>query len=88
MKLLKYFGINKYTIDLEYYKQLLYKPIYSLKHIELKTFKTYINIYLANNFMQLSNYPIVASIIFIKKSNSSIYLYINYQNLNNLTIKN
>lgn len=39
-KLFKISKINKYIIDLELGKQLLYRPIYSLKIEELETLKT------------------------------------------------
>lgn len=46
-----YLDINKHVINLELRKQLLYKPIYCLDLIELKTFKTYIKTNLANGFI-------------------------------------
>lgn len=53
MKLFKCLNISKYTINLEFDKQLLYRLIYSLKLVEFKNFKIYIKINLANNFIQL-----------------------------------
>lgn len=50
-KLLNCFDINKHVIYLKLCKQLLYKPIYSFKQIKLKTFKTYIEVNLANEFI-------------------------------------
>lgn len=49
--LLKYNGINDYTIKLKKDKQLFFVPIYSLKLIKLEIFKTYIKINLANSFI-------------------------------------
>ena len=40
--------VNKYAIKLELGKQPLYKLIYSLVLVDLKTFKTYIKINLVN----------------------------------------
>ena len=48
---LKYTRINNYTIKLEKDKQPSFKFICSLKLIELKILKTYIEINLANNFI-------------------------------------
>ena len=50
--------------------------------------KTYIETLLANNSIRLSKSSVGASILFVCKPNNSLYLYINYWELNNLTIKN
>lgn len=42
-KLLECLSTNKYGINLEIHKKLLYKLIYSFKYIELNIFKTYTN---------------------------------------------
>ena len=63
-------------------------PIYSLKPVELETLKAYIETNLANSFIRLSNSPACFLILFDRKSNGSLWLYVNYQGLNNLTIKN
>ena len=47
----KRFGINKYTINLQKNKQSHYMLIYSLRYIELETFKTYIKTNLTNSFI-------------------------------------
>ena len=49
--ILKQTGVNKHAIKLEKGKQSPYGPIYSLKLVELKTFKTYIKTNLANSFI-------------------------------------
>ena len=62
--------------------------IYSLGLIELKILKTYIENNLANNFIRLSKSFIRVPIVFDKKSDKSLRLYINNQGFNNLIIKN
>ena len=84
----KQIGVNEYAIKLEKGKQPPYGPIYSLELFELKTVKTYIETNWANGFVWASKLLVSASILFIRKSNSSLCLYVNYQRLNNLTIKN
>ena len=79
---------NEHIIDLEYNKQPLYGPIYSLGPIELETLKTYIEIYLKTRFIWLSRSLVGAFILFDKMPNGSFYLWIDYWGLNNLTIKN
>ena len=81
-------GANEYTIELEEGKQPSYRPIYSLGPVEVKTLKTYIEINLANSFIQASKSPAGAPILFVHKPDDSLCLCVNYQGLNNLTIKN
>ena len=81
-------GVNEYAIELEKSKQPPYKLIYSLGPVELKILKTYIEINLANGFIRASKLPAGIPILFLRKLNGSFCLCINYQGLNNLTIKN
>ena len=81
-------GINKHVIKLKGDKQPTYGPIYSLGPVELKTLKTYIETNLANGFIQPLKSPASAPILFVCKLNGSLWLCVNYQGLNNLTIKN
>ena len=79
---------NEYAIELKDGKQQPYGPIYSLRPVELKTFKPYIKTNLANGFIQTSKLLAGAPILFVYKPNDSLCLYVNYKKLNNLTIKN
>lgn len=63
-------------------------PIYALSPVELKNLKTCIETYLKTRFISTSKSLAGTSILFNKKSDDSLQLYINYQGLNNLTIKN
>ena len=81
-------GANEHAIELEEGKQPPYGPIYSLGPVELKTLKTYIETNLANSFIEASKSPLGAPILFVRKLDGSLCLYIKYQRLNNLTIKN
>ena len=58
-------GANKHTIELEQGKRPPYKPIYSLKPVELETFKTYIKTNLANGFIRASKSPAGTLILFV-----------------------
>ncbi len=80
--------INEHVINLDPGKQPPYRPIYSLGPIELETLKTYIETNLANSFIRLSKSPAKAPILFVRKSDRSLRLFVNYRGLNNLTIKN
>lgn len=64
--------LNKHAIELDNGKQPLYKLIYSLGPMELKTLKTYIETYLKIEFIRPSKSTAGTFILFDKKSNSSI----------------
>ena len=53
----KHTEINTHAIDLEEGKQTPYRPIYSLRPVELETLKTYIETNLANSFICPSKIP-------------------------------
>lgn len=86
--LLKLTDLNQYIIKLQESYQLSSKPIYSLHQVELKMLKIYIKTKLANGLIWQWKSPANISILFVKKPNGSFWLSINYQNPNNLTIKN
>ena len=80
--------INDHAIKLVEGQQPPYKPIYSPGPVELETLKAYIDTNLANGFIRLSKSPAGAPILFNRKSDGSLWLCVDYQSLNNLTIKN
>ena len=88
-KLPKHTRINNHAIKLvDDCQQPPYGPIYSLGPLGLKTLKTYIETNLANGFIKPSKSPAGAPILFDRKSDGSLWLCVDYQGLNNLTIKN
>ena len=88
-KLPKHTGINNHAIELvDGCQQPPYGPIYSLEPMELETLKAYIKTNLANSLIRLSKSPAGAPILFERKPNGSFWLCVDYQGLNNLTIKN
>ena len=80
--------LNEHAIELEGDKQPPYGPIYSLGLVELETLKAYIKTHLKTRFIRPSKSPIRAPILFDKKPDGSLCLYMDYRGLNNLTIKN
>ena len=78
MILLKTTESNQENIKMQKDLILSYRLIYSLGLIELKKLKTYIEINLANNFIQFLKLSIDAFILFVGKSDGSIRLYIDY----------
>ena len=87
-KLPEHTGINDHAIELVDGQQPPYGPIYSLGPVELETLKAYIETNLANGFIRPSKSPASAPILFDRKSDGSLWLCVDYQGLNNLTIKN
>ncbi len=88
VKLPEHTRIKNYAIELVDDQQPLYSSIYSSGPMELETLKAYIENSLANNFIRPSKSPIGTSILFDKMLDGNLRLCVNYQSLNNLTIKN
>ena len=84
----KYIKINDYAIELIDDQQLPYGPIYSLGPVKLEILKAYIENNLVSGFIRPSKSLVGVPILFDKKPNGSLKLYVNYQGLNNLIIKN
>ena len=84
----KQLGINNHIIKLVNGQQPSYGPIYSLRPVELKILKAYIETNLANGFIRPSKSPTGALILFDQKSDNLLRLCVDYRGLNNLTIKN
>ncbi len=87
-ELSEHIEINDHAIELVNDWQLPYGLIYNLGLMELETLKAYIENNLASGFIRPSKSPVGAPILFDKKPNRSLKLYVDYQDLNNLTIKN
>ena len=81
-------GINHHAIKPVDGQQPPYGPIYSLGLMKLETLKAYIKTNLANEFIRPSKSPANVPILFDQKSDFFLQLCVNYQGLNNLTIKN
>ena len=80
--------MNKHIIKLIEGKQPPYRPIYALTLLELEILKTYIETHLKPGFIRPFKSPTGAFILFDKKLDGSVCLYVDYWGLNNLTIKN
>lgn len=88
IKLLNHLTITKNNIDFKKDKQLAYKLIYYLGFVKLETFKILIKINLANSFIKPFKSLVGVFILFLKISDCSLFLSVNYQSFNNLTINN
>ncbi len=79
---------HDHAIDLIDGKQPPYGPIYSLSENELPILRKYIDKNLVNRFIRPSKSSADAPILFVPKPNRGFRLCLDYQGLNNLTIKN
>ena len=80
--------INNYVIKLIDDWQPPYSLINSLGPVKLETLKDYMKNNLANSFIRPFKSPAKAFIFFDKKPDGRLRLYIDYQDLKNLTMKN
>ncbi len=81
-------GMNEYAIELIEGKQPPYRPIYALSPSELETLKAYIETHLKTEFIRPSKSFVSTLILFNKEPDGCLRLCVDYQSLNNLTIKN
>lgn len=88
MVLPKHTEINTHAINLEKDKQPSYRPIQSLRMVELETLNTYMKSNHANSFIRLFKSLSNILILFNKNFDRSLRFCVNYQGLNNITIKN
>ncbi len=68
--------------------KLLYESLYNLSNIKLATLRQYLDDILAKEWIKHFISSTDASILFILKKNDSLYLCMNYQDLNKITVKN
>ena len=76
-----------HAINIKAGKTPPFEPLYNLSELELKVLKNYININLTNSFISSLTSSAEAPILFTKKKDRSLRLCVNYQGLNNITIK-
>ena len=79
---------HNHAIDLESDKTALYESLYNLNKTELTTLWDYIDINLLNNFIKSFKSFAEALILFIKKKDDILRLYVDYRSLNLVMIKN
>ncbi len=77
-ELLEHIEINDHAIELVDDRQPPYGPIYSLGPMELEILKAYIENNLASGFIRPSKSPAGAPILFDKKPDGSLRLYMDY----------
>ena len=68
-------------------KELIFKPIYQLSELESRTLREYLDENLKKGYICQSKSPARYPIIFVKKKDGSLWLCMDYQHLNLITIK-
>ena len=76
------------VIELQNGAQPPFGPIYNLSQIKLVELRAYIDDNLSKNFIRHSKPPTRAPILFVKKKDGSLYMCVDYQRLNKVTVKN
>ncbi|KAK4685054.1 putative transposase, partial [Tremellales sp. Uapishka_1] len=82
------YGKYDHSIPLEGTSQPPFGPIYSLSEVELKALDEYLKDNLKKGFIQPSSSPAGSPILFVKKSDGSLRLCVDYRGLNKITRKN
>jgi hypothetical protein len=77
-----------HTIPLEPGTKPPFGTIYPLSAVELKALDEYLEDNLAKGFIRHSSSPAGAPILFVKKSDGSLRLCVDYRGLNKITVKN
>ena len=81
-------GAYDHAIPLDDNAQPKFGPIYSLSEVELKALDNYLKENLKKGFIRPSTSPAGSPILFVKKSDGSLRLCVDYRQLNKLTKKN
>jgi hypothetical protein len=86
--LLPDYGLYKLAIELIKGKQPLFGPLYNLLEAKLKVLREYLDKNLQRGWIYKLRSPTSALILFIKKKDRGLCLYIDYRGLNAVTEKN
>jgi hypothetical protein len=81
-------GHLDHHIPLEDDVKPVFGPIYNLSELELKVLKDYIDDKLKKGHIHPSTSPFGSPVLFVKKADGSLCLYMDYRALNRITIKN
>jgi len=77
-----------HKIQLQKSKTSTFEPLYNMSQDELQVLKKYLKNNLIKDFIQVSSFLAISSILFVKKSSEELRFCVNYQSLNVMTIKN
>ncbi len=77
-----------HKIQLQKSKTSIFESLYDMSQDEFQVLKKYLKNNLIKDFIQVSSFLVISSILFVKKSSEELRFCVNYQSLNVMTIKN
>ena len=78
----------EHSIDIEEGKKVPFGPIYRLSEKELSVLRNYLDSAMAKGWIQPSQSPAGAPILFVPKKDGSLRLCVDYRGVNKVTVKN
>ena len=80
--------VYDHKITLKPDTEVPFGPLYNLSETELVTLKSYLEENLSNGFIERSESPAGAPVLFVKKKDGSLRLCVDYRGLNRITVPN
>ncbi len=77
-----------HKIQLQKSKTSIFKSLYDMSQDKLRVLKKYLKNNLIKDFIQVSSFLAISSILFVKKSSEELRFCVNYRSLNVMTVKN
>ncbi len=80
--------VHNHVIHLKEDAQLSVFALYDISRDEILELQRYLNENLSKDFIQVSHFQMIISVLFIKKLKEELCFCMNYQDLNTITVKN
>ncbi len=88
MNILSERHLYDHKIQLQKSKTSIFESLYDMSQDELRILKKYLKNNLIKDFIQVSSFFVISSILFVKKSSEELRFCVNYRSLNIMTVKN
>ncbi len=88
MNILSERRLYDHKIQLQKSKTSIFESLYDMFQDELRILKKYLKNNLIKDFIQVSSFLAISSILFVKKSSEELRFCVNYRSLNVMTVKN
>jgi len=88
MNILSERNFYDHKIQLQKSKTSIFESLYDMSQDELQVLKKYLKNNLIKDFIQVSSFFAISSILFVKKSSEELRFCVNYRDLNVMTVKN
>ncbi len=80
--------VHDHVIHFKEDAQSLVFALYNMSRDEILELRRYLNENLSKDFIQVSHFQTIISVLFIKKLKENLYFCVNYWDLNTITVKN